>query len=402
MKTVTRERKWCKKRHIVMSSIMRAFFKPYLKYHYGFSYEKLEMDEPFLCLYNHQTIFDQFAFGLMIRKKSYFVVSDDVMTNGFISSIINYFVHPIAYKKASTDFGFFKSCKKVISEGGSIVISPEGNRTFSGRTEYIKPSIVKLIRFLKIPVVVLKLEGGYGVMPRFSEKRRVGKCHGSIEKVYRFEEYSQMTDDELYSLLLKDLYVNESLPTGPFKSKRKAEYLERVIYHCPHCGVTHFVSKGDELRCTTCDLKVKYNEYKQFESVSGTVPFNNVLQWYEFQQRELLNTNLLELDDQLITEDVVSVYEYIPRKKRILIGRNLKLKMYKDRIVFDCKSITYTFLFDDIVSSGVFGKNKVSFFLRDKAYQIKGSKRFNAIKYVQYMYKYKIDKGGEDNAFLGL
>jgi 1-acyl-sn-glycerol-3-phosphate acyltransferase len=59
-----------------------------------------------------------------------------------------------------------KTCVRVAKEGGTIAIAPEGNRTYSGVTESIKPSITGLIRLLRIPVAIFRIEGGYGVHPR--------------------------------------------------------------------------------------------------------------------------------------------------------------------------------------------------------------------------------------------
>ena len=48
-------------------------------------------------------------------------------------------------------------------------------------------------------------------------------------------------------------------------------------------------------------------------------------------------------------------------------------------------------------------KNKVNIYKDDRVYQLKGSKRFNALKYVQIYYRYKnISKGDFDGKFLGL
>ena len=51
----------------------------------------------------------------------------------------------------------------------------------------------------------------------------------------------------------------------------------------------------------------------------------------------------------------------------------------------------------------VLGRNKANIYIGDKVYQLKGDKRFNALKYVHIYYRYKnITKGNECEQFLGL
>ena len=400
-----KQKKWVKLRHTVVMFFLRAIMKIAMRIKCGYHYEKYKGPKtPTLFIANHQTSYDQFMVGLMCPPKTYFVMTDDITTIKFVSKIINFLVHPIPYKKASTDFTILRNCKQVISEGGSICIFVEGNRTYSGKTEYVNETIVKMVKFLKIPLVSIKIEGGYGVCPRWANNIRKGSTKGSITKVYQYEDYKDLPDEELYKLIVDSIYVDESSPSGPYKSKKKAEHLERVIYNCPTCGFTKFYSKGDILGCTTCDLKLKYNEYKQFESENGKVPFKNVNEWYDYQKEQLFNMNVTSFDeDHIFFEDVVKFIKIVPRKRKEILAKEAKIKMYSNRLTVEYGDINKILYFDDISSSGVFGKNKANFFTTEDIYQLKGDKSFNSMKYVNLYYKYKIEKGEQKNdKFIGL
>ena len=59
--------------------------------------------------------------------------------------------------------------------------------------------------------------------------------------------------------------------------------------------------------------------------------------------------------------------------------------------------------FDDISVAAVLGKNKANIYWQDKIYQLKGNDRFNALKYVNFYYRFKnISRGDFDGKFLGL
>lgn len=400
-----KKKKWIKFRHKIVYFLLRLIMKPISYLFFGFRYKKFkEQKEPYLIFYNHQTVWDQFFVGLICNNKTYFVMSDDLSSIRFVSPLINFLVHPIPYKKSSTDFTILRNCRQVVSEGGSIAISPEGNRTYSGKTEYIKESTVKMIQFLKIPVAIIHIKGGYGVFPRWADKKRRGRVTGSVAKVYKYEDYKDKSVKELYELLNKDLYINESGISGPYKSSTKAEYIERVIYNCPKCGFTKFISKGNEFKCTICNMKLRYNSYKQFEGLNMNPPFMNINDWYDYQQEYLMKMNLLQEDpNKVLFEDTAKFSSVIPRKQKEVIDNEAKLIMYCNRIEVICKDFTRVYFFDEISSSGVFGKNKLNFYIKNDIYQFKGDVHFNAMKYVNVFYKYRIEKGVEaDGKFLGL
>ena len=166
------KKNWIKKRHSVVRALLIPFFYYYSRFKYGLRVEKLKegRDRQYLVLYNHQTAYDQFFIGMPFKKLLYYVASEDIFSNGFVSKLIKFLVNPIPIKKQSTDVRAIMTCIKVAAEGGSIAIAPEGNRTYSGKTEYMNPSIAALARKLGLPIAFVKIEGGYGTHPFFSRQ----------------------------------------------------------------------------------------------------------------------------------------------------------------------------------------------------------------------------------------
>ena len=399
-----KQKKWCLPRHRVVTALMRVIMFPILTIKYGFRYKKFQHDKRnYLVLFNHQTANDQFYVGYLFNTKTYYVTSDDLSLIPFVGWVLKVLVHIIPYKKASTDFGILKTCKQVANEGGNICMAPEGNRTYSGKTGHINPTISKMIRFLKLPVAFVNIKGGYGSLPRFAKKVRRGRVTSVVTRVLEYEEYKDLSDEEIFNIVKKELYVDESLPDASFKSKRKAEFIERVVYLCPNCGMVHFKSKGDYLECPVCHSKLKYNEYKQFESVYGNIKFKNVSEWYDYQREELLKLKLLELDpDKELFKEKTDFYEVIPRKHKLLIAKNAIVSLYPNRVELSYDDKKMVLLYDDINSSGVFGGNKMDYFLDEHTYQLKYDNSFNVLKYVQYYYKYKMEKGENPDEFFGI
>ena len=92
--------------------------------------------------------------------------------------------------------------------------------------------------------------------------------------------------------------------------------------------------------------------------------------------------------------------EVILYDKKHPIKENVNIALYGDRIVI---GDILTCHFDDTSTVTVLGKNKANIYYNDKVYQLKGDKRFNALKYVHIFNRYKnIKEGNEDGKFLGL
>ena len=75
------------------------------------------------------------------------------------------------------------------------------------------------------------------------------------------------------------------------------------------------------------------------------------------------------------------------------------MRLYGDRITVDDR----VFRFDTAGAVVVLGKNKLNIYDGKEILQLKGSKRFNALKYVNFFHHYKNEmEGSADGQFLGL
>ena len=399
-----KNKKWTKFRHRVVRNIAYLILRPYVSIVYRIKIDKFkdQQKRPYLVLLNHQTPFDQFFVGMAFKGPIYYMATEDIFSNGWVSSLIRYLVAPIPIKKQTTDVRAILNCMKVAKEGGSIAIAPEGNRTYSGRTEYMSPSIVPLARKLGMPIALYRIEGGYGAEPRWSDVVRRGKMHGYISRVISPEEYAEMDDDQLFEAIKNELYVNEAVVDTEFKHKKLAEYLERAIYVCPECGLSTFESNKDIFRCKKCGLTAQYLPTKELCGVDCNLPFRFVADWYDYQSDFVNSLDLIKMCDEPIYSERAELREVIPYEKKLLISKESNLRLYGDRVEVEFPDGVKTFDFESS-NLTVLGRNKLNIYYKNKIYQIKGDKRFNALKYVHLSHRSEnIRKGQEDVKFLGL
>lgn len=394
-------KKWTSPHHQVVRFVLYPLivFLVWLLYGLKVTKFKEENDRQYLILSNHQTGFDQFYPSVAFRRPVYYLASEDIFSMGFLSKVIIWLQNPIPIKKQVTDIKAVMTCMRVAKEGGNIGIFPEGNRTFSGETAYINPAIGGLARKLGLPIAFFKIEGGYGVQPRWSDVRRRGKMRAYVSSVLEPEDYKGWTNEQMYQYICRELYQNEANADENFIHNRSAEYIERVLYVCPHCGITHFESKGDTFRCVDCGASAKYLPTTE---ISGDFPFRFMLDWYRYQEDYINRLDLRTLTDQPIIRDACDLYKVNLCAAKEKLAQNVQMELYGDRIEMT-GSFIKTFHFNELDTITILGKNKLDLYHGDLVYQIQGDKRFNALKYLHLFHRYKnLTSDNAESKFLGL
>jgi len=400
-KKETKKKTWMKKRHAVVFALLRKPIEWYTKLRYHITVDKFDeqKDKQYLILMNHQTAFDQFFVCFAFKRPIYFIATEDIFSLGWISKVLRWLVAPIPIKKQTTDINAVMNCIKIAREGGSIALAPEGNRTYCGRTVYINPAIAGMAKKLKMPIALFRIEGGYGVQPRWTDKLRKGKMRGYVSRVIEPEEFASMTKEELCRQIEDGLWVDESCVSGEFHNDVLAEYLERCVYVCPDCGLAEFESHGDIIECQSCGRKIRYLPTRELEGVDKPFPFRFVGQWYDYQNDYVNSLDLREMTAEPVFSDHANVSEVIVYQKKNLLKTDADIDLYGDRIEIDGE----VFHFDKVHAVTVLGRNKANIYHENGIWQLKGDKRFNALKYVNFFHRYKnIIKGDEHGKFLGL
>ena len=401
-----KKEKWMKFRHRVAWVILYPILAVITFIKFPIRVERLNdrRDRPYLILFNHQTPFDQFFVGLAFRGPIYFVSTEDILSNGFVSKVIKWLLAPIPIKKQAGDFSAVMTTLRVAREGATIAMAPEGNRTYSGETVYINPAIAGLAKKMKLPIALFRIEGGYGMEPRWSNVTRRGKMKAYVHRVIEPEEYAKLSNDELYEQICQGLYVNEGVADGIFRSNKKAEYLERAIYVCPFCGLSKYESHGNEAECMTCHRKVLYGEDKTITGVGYDFPFRFMTEWYNYQNDFINGLDLTEFEEKPAFTDCARISEVILNKRKQILYKDADVALYGNRIAINEGRQNQMILpFDNITAAACLGRNKLNVYSDGMVYQFKGSVRFNALKYVNFYYRHKnISRGDLDGKFLGL
>lgn len=176
------------------------------------------------------------------------------------------------------------------------------------------------------------------------------------------------------------------------------------MYVCPFCGLSKFESHGNEAECLTCHKKITYGEDKTITGIGYEFPFRFMTQWYDYQNDYINSLDTTLIKDEPAFWDHARMSAVILNKRKELLRADAQIALYGDRVVIDeGREDAITFCFSEVTAVSVLGRNKLNIYHGSSTYQFKGSKRFNAMKYVNFYYRYKnISKGESDNTFLGL
>ena len=367
-------------RHMFWNHIYRpivamiAFFKHYKRK----GYLKMKKGESYIVLANHQTGLDGILLPYSFQRHLYGVLTDSFLSKGWVAKMFKHQLGLIGKHKGAVDIKANMDMMRCVREGGSLLIFPEGNRSYGEFQFTMTEGFAKFVRFFKKPIVLFNFHGGTGVDPRFAKSRRKGPFYGEIKRILQPEEYASWSDEELYKVIQENLRVYDSESGNLYKSDERAEYLERMFFVCPKCGkVETLYSKGNYLYCKECGLKVEYTEDLHLKSDNPEFKFTKLVDWYNYQIRFVKAFEPKEDEEIFHDEEGAVLYISHPDKKRELIAKGPVILTNK-YIKFAEKTID---IHEIEIASPINGNN-FNFSTANEEYLVKGNPRFNPLKFV--------------------
>ena len=353
---------------------MAPFF--WLRYRYRAETAPIKKG-PCIVLSNHQATMDPFFIAKAFKFPLYFYASDDIF-NLKVSPLIRFLAAPIPKSKSVSDLKAVMTSLRVLREGGAVGILPEGNRTLSGKLWEMGDSVAKLVKTAKVPLVLFNLCGGYGTDPRWSTKIRRGtKFVGRVKRVLYPEEYAGMTEAELFEVIKAALDVDDTASGERYRSRRRAECIERALYICPACGAVGTIrSHGTKFFCTSCKTEAEYTE--DLHIAPPVAGYARIYEWFEWERREVVRR---VLGGEALSDAGILFRESVKLKRKIGLPGNT-VTLDKDAITISGEGAAARYPLAEIDAITAVGKKKFNFYYKGKILQVKGDKRFCSIKYV--------------------
>lgn len=359
----------------------RRLMRPVFWLAIGYRGEKIPYIEgPVLILHNHTTDIDFALLAASSYSRGYFVASSTVERNGRIGKWACDKYHIIRHDKGGSGIETTRAILERIKWGYGIVLAPEGNRSFNGETCPIPASTGKLARISGATLITYRFSGGYLTSPRWGKGFRRGRIRGQLMGIYTPEQLQSMNAREIQAQIEKDLGTEaldeQKKPPVRYRSRKRAEYLETLIYLCPGCkklGTLH--SKGDRISCG-CGYSFRFSEYGYLTDDRGRKCSIPVL---DRNQKRVFREILAGQDSgQMLFSDRLTE-QTIDFEGKITGERQVTVAAYKDHLDID----DWQFDWGSVQDVSIVQRNELILHIRGMSdhYEYKGSPVFNAVKY---------------------
>ena len=263
---------------------------------------------PYIMLSNHMYFID---FEIASQITYPHRVNNVVNIDGYISRAwLLELIGSICTRKFSNDLHLVKSIKHVINKGDILSLYPEARYSACGITSYIPPSVGKMIKMNKVPVVVLIHHGNHLHTPFWDWKRkRKVPLYARCEQVLTRDDVERLSVEEINKIIqeafIYDDYKYQKENNILITEKYRAEGLHKILYKCPHCHTeSKMDSKGSEIFCKECGKRWNLREDGTLESLDGNTIFNHIPDWYNWEKecvkQEVLNGTYSFNDDVFV------------------------------------------------------------------------------------------------------
>jgi 1-acyl-sn-glycerol-3-phosphate acyltransferase/ribosomal protein S27AE len=200
-------------------------------------------------------------------------------------------IQAIPKKNFVPDAYTIRQMNRVIKEGGRIVLFPEGMSSISGANQPCAISSGKLLKHFKLPVLAVKISGGYLTNTKYCLDERPGRVDVEIDKLFMPEDLAAMTNDEvqaaLDAALTHDDYEWNKTARVAFDGKGRMAYnMHTLLYWCPKCGAEFSMrGEGDVIRCGKCGNGARLNEYYDLIPLDETCVIPETPRvWFDLQR----------------------------------------------------------------------------------------------------------------------
>lgn len=377
-----------KKRHLFFWGLLRPLVSLFLKLKFGYKFKTPKALPPqYIVLSNHVTDWDPLFVAVALKRQMYFVGSEHIARWKRAYNLLKYVFAPIMRPKGASAMAAVMSILRHVKKGANVCLFPEGVRSWDGKPCPILPSTAKLVQKAGVGLVTFRITGGYFVSPMWSNGLRRGNISGAPVGVYTAEELKNMSEEEIFEIILRDLgedaYKTQKKAPHPYKNKALAENLEHFLFYCPACGEKGGLhSAGNALSCAACGHRWIFDEYGYLTDETGRQSVSE----------------LADAQTALIAEDVAkgavlsiegaTVSTVTDHKEKVLSRGRLTM----DGEYIRCGEVSVPMA--DITEFAMHGKFALVFSAGRDYYEILPDEKQNMIKFLLYYNEYSKVKVG--------
>lgn len=199
-------------------------------------------------------------------------------------------------RKFINDLDLVKNIQRIMKRKGILVLYPEARYANVGTSSELPTSVGKLIKMLKVPVVVINMQGNYLQSPIWNLSRRKGvKLNTTITQVLTPSQIEKMSVNDINNIVAKELQYDEYKYQADnnirITYKERAKGLHMPLYQCPVCEKEFtMASEGICISCTNCNSRWEMDELGKLVKISSNdskYNFSHIPDWYEWERKQV-------------------------------------------------------------------------------------------------------------------
>lgn len=129
--------------------------------------EHLQKGQSYVFVANHQGVFDIFLIYGYLNRNFKWMMKQSLRKIPFVGMACVYARHIFVDKRGPSKIKqSYAQAREVLKEGMSLVVFPEGARTFTGHMGFFRRGAFLLADELQLPVCPLTINGSFNIMPR--------------------------------------------------------------------------------------------------------------------------------------------------------------------------------------------------------------------------------------------
>ncbi len=279
--------------------------------------------KPYLLLINHASMVD---FNVMLDATRGAPLNNVMTLEGFrdFTEPLMRHLGVLGKRKYVQDFQLIRHMKYCVDKLQTVfVLFPEARYSIDGCTSYLTPSLGSLAKFLRVPVVVIRIHGNFVSCPHWNWINKKGPIEAEMYPIVSAEETKTLSADEIYQRIVDnfqyDDFAWQKANDIVIDHLERAKGLHSLLYKCACCGTEgKMESAGIHLWCENCGKKWEMTELGELRALEGETEYSHIPDWSKWERacvRKEIREGTYYFEDKVQVETLPNARRFYPQGK---------------------------------------------------------------------------------------
>jgi len=211
---------------------------------------------PCVIISNHGTFFDPFYIGGKAYRQFRYMCNKDAFDSSAAQQFYLHYIGAYPKKKGVVDVAALKKTLVFLKNKIPVLIFPEGQTTWDGKTQPLYPGIEKVVKKAGVDLVLCRLAGNFLQKPWWATTRRTGPVRIELCTIPA-SQLADLSTDEIFAKMKSYLQHNDiqwaRKNNITYRGHNLASGIEHFLWICPFCFAEDgFSTQANELTCKCC------------------------------------------------------------------------------------------------------------------------------------------------------